>query len=406
MAARGDGAPDNGPVAPRRGNSNDLVRRHNLSVVLGLAHHDPSVSRSQLTKQTGLNRSTIAALVGELSELGLVVESEPDASRQVGRPSPIVAPHPGVVAIAVNPEIDSVTIALVGLGGRVLRRIRRDATMPTVDDTVSIVADAVDELRAEASRSARLVGIGVAVPGLVRASDGVVRLAPHLGWTDAPLARLLVDATGLPAAAANDAGLGAKAEHIFGAGRGHTDMIYLNGGASGIGGGIIAGGQPIRGAGGYAGEFGHTLATTRNGRDASGAPGSLELEVRRSLLLDALGIATADADELDARLLNSDSPAVRAEVERQLAFLGVALRNAIDILNPQLVVLGGFLGSLHAAAPGRLETLVADQALAVPFDEVRFSRAELGSDLLLVGAAELAFGPLLGNPAGVEPVPA
>jgi len=404
VAAPGDGPPDTGAVAPRRGNSNDLVRRHNLSAVLGLAHQDPSVSRSQLTRQTGLNRSTIAALVGELAELDLVVESEPDASRQVGRPSPIVAPHPAVLAIAVNPEVDSVTIALVGLGGRVQRRIRCDATMPTVDDTVSIVADAVATLRAEVSGSARLVGIGVAVPGLVRASDGVVRLAPHLGWTDAPLARLLVDATGLPAAAANDAGLGANAEHIFGAGRGHTDMIYLNGGASGIGGGIIAGGRPIRGAGGYAGEFGHTLATSRGGRDASGAPGSLELEVRRSLLLDVLGIATANADELDGRLLASDSPAVREEVERQLAFLGVALRNAIDILNPQLVVLGGFLGSLYAAAPGRLEALVADQALTVSLDEVSFSRAELGSDLLLVGAAELAFAPLLRDPAGVEPV--
>ena len=403
MTGRGDGVSSPGSSSPRRGNSNDLVRRHNLSAVLGLTHHGPSVSRSQLTRQTGLNRSTIAALVGELVGLGLVVESEPDASRQVGRPSPIVTPHPGVLAISVNPEVDAVTIGLVGLGGRVLRRIRREASMPTVDDPVRIVADAVAELRADVDRSTRLVGIGVAVPGLVRASDGVVRLAPHLGWTDAPLARLLDEATGLPASAANDAGLGANAELIFGAGRGHTDMIYLNGGASGIGGGIIAGGRPLRGAGGYAGEFGHTLATSRDARDASGAPGSLELEVRRSLLFDVLGIATADADELHARLLSSDSPAVRAEVERQLAFLGVALRNAIDILNPQLVVLGGFLGSLHAAVPGRLETLVADQALAASFDEVRFCRAELGSDLLLVGAAELAFGQLLGNPAGVEP---
>ena len=109
MAGRGDGAPGSGSVVPRRGNSNDLVRRHNLSAVLGLAHH-AAVSRSQLTRQTGLNRSTIAALVGELVELGLVVESEPDPSRQVGRPSPIVAPHPGVLAIAVNPEVDAITI--------------------------------------------------------------------------------------------------------------------------------------------------------------------------------------------------------------------------------------------------------------------------------------------------------
>src|SRR5680860_1470103 len=102
-----------------QGSSHDDVRRRNLSVILRLVHRDGPASRSQLTRLTGLNRSTIAALVAELADLGLVEEREPDATNQVGRPSPIVAVSDSFVAIAVNPEIDAVTVGIVGLDGTV-----------------------------------------------------------------------------------------------------------------------------------------------------------------------------------------------------------------------------------------------------------------------------------------------
>lgn len=384
-------------IPPGRGH--ESVRRHNLATVLASVHHSAGVSRSQLTAGTGLNRSTIAALVAELTTLGLVIETAAPATKRAGRPSPMVRPDRRTVAIAVNPEVDAITVAVVTLGGRVVERVRRPLDeAPSVADAVRTVAELVHEF---AGRHPEPVGIGVAVPGLVRTSDGLVRLAPHLGWIDEPLADRLSNATGLPVFAANDAGLGANAEYHFGAGRGMTDLIYLNGGASGIGGGIIANGRPLRGAGGYAGEFGHTLATGRATRDRTGAPGSFELEVNRSVLLTVLGIRDADAEGLEDALAVGvrTSRAAAEEVHRQLGFLAVMLRDAIDILNPQIVVLGGFLASLDAVVPGRLEQLVAGQALAASFDDVRIVRAALGSDILLIGAAELAFAGLLADPA-------
>ncbi|NUT58960.1 MAG: MarR family transcriptional regulator, partial [Agromyces sp.] len=97
----------------------DGVHRRNLSKLLGLVHLEGPLSRARLTAATGLNRSTVAALAGELVELGLVEERAPDPTNRVGRPSPVIAPHPGVTAIAVNPEVDAVTIAAVGLDGRI-----------------------------------------------------------------------------------------------------------------------------------------------------------------------------------------------------------------------------------------------------------------------------------------------
>jgi len=415
------------------GNSNDSVRRHNLSVLLRLVHRTTGISRSQLTRQTGLNRSTIAALVGELAERELVIEVDPDSRNQVGRPSPIVRPGPRALGIAINPEIDAITVGIVGLGGVVHRRIRSVIDhVPTAAEAVAISAALIDDLRDEFDLGHRAVGIGVAVPGLVRSHDGLVRLAPHLGWIDEPLAEMLEEATGFSVVAANDARLGTLAESIFGAGRDLTDVVYLNGGASGIGGGAIVNGAPLRGISGYAGEFGHTLVRSGGIVCHCGAVGCLETEVRRASLLSVVGLADADADDLESALLaaatteaqasdttdldsvrattdpatpadpaSTTDPAVVAEVERQLDTLAITLRNAINTLNPQLIVLGGFLGALYAVAPDRLDRNVAAQSLPSARDSVRIARAELGTNLLMIGAAELAFESLLADPSSV-----
>jgi predicted NBD/HSP70 family sugar kinase len=383
-----------------RGTNLDTVRRYNLSRILGLVHHAGAVSRSTLTRETGLNRSTVADLVGELTALRLVVEAEPDGARSVGRPSPVVRPHPDCVAFAVNPEQDAITVGVVRMHGQVLSQVRHELDEPLgVEETVRVTARLIEDLRAGLPASAVVTGVGVAVPGLVRTPDGLVRLAPHLGWVDEPVATLLAEATGYACFAANDASLGALAEHIFGAGRDVRDLIYLNGGPSGIGGGVIANGMPLGGRGGYAGEFGHNLVTAPDGPLEPSTGGVLEDEVNRARLLERLGLKSADPVELERALLDSDDPEVRREVSRQLGILSIAIRNAINVLNPELVVLGGFLGSLHAVDAELLERLVAGQTLSASYEDVRIVRATLGPDLLLIGAAELVFVPLLADPA-------
>src|SRR5206468_3724841 len=141
-----------------QGGRNDLVRRHNLALVLRRVHVAPA-TRSELTRVSGLNRSTIGALVAELVDRGLVVE----------------------------------------------------------DDAA-----------------------GVAVPGGVGRTEGLVRIARHLGWRDVRIAGMVGEAFGVHGGAGSDASLGAKAEWVFGAGRGVVDLVYVHGGASGVGGGIIS----------------------------------------------------------------------------------------------------------------------------------------------------------------------
>ncbi len=374
------------------GSRGDGMRRANLSLVLRTVHRDGPRSRAALTEATGLNRSTIADLVGELHRAGLVRERASEALGRVGRPSPIVEPDPRVVAVAVNPEVDALDIGAVALDGAIVARERLDQpSLLTPERTAELVGIHLDRWRGGVLAQARLIGVGVAVPGPVRATDGLVREAPHLGWTDAPLARLMTDATGLATHVANDAALGAVAEHLFGAARGARDVVYLNGGASGIGGAVIVGGIPLGGAGGYAGEFGQNRPGIADPSDRRAVDGVLEDEVSRSLLLAAVGREARDDSALAAALADSTDAAVRAETDRQRRILATALANAANVMNPAVIVLGGFLAALAELDLPGLDRAVRAQTIPACAEGLRLAVAELGEDRLLVGAAEAVF---------------
>ncbi|MFZ6993892.1 ROK family transcriptional regulator [Curtobacterium sp. RRHDQ66] len=368
----------------------------NTARVLRLVHQEGPLTRADLTRATGLNRSTTLALVGELVELGLAFETEDGAATGVGRPSPVVRASADVVAAAVTVEIDAVTVAMVGLDGSIRSRVTEHTDdRPTAEEAVQIVARLLDD------RPARLVGVGVSIPGTVRVEDGLVRDAPHLGWRDEPFAEPLAAATGLPVRVANDANLGAWAERLYGSGRGVSDLVYLNGGASGIGGGVISAGQPLSGADGYAGELGHTFVADNGIRCHCGAIGCLETEASRAALVAVTGVPADDLPAL-ADALAAGGPEVERVVDRQVAALATGLRNAIHTVNPEVVVLGGFLGVLLGHVGDRVLEAVRAQSMAAMVDRVRIVPAELGSDVLLRGAAEIGFRELLDDPARVH----
>ncbi|MFJ4998148.1 ROK family protein [Microbacterium sp. NPDC088619] len=375
------------------------TRPHNLSLILRLVHENGAQSRAALTEQTGLNRSTIADLVAELVRRGLVDERVPDVAGRVGRPSPVVTASARVVAIAVNPEVDAIEIAAVGLDRSILVRERLpNETVPTPAVVVATIAERIAAWRVGPLADVRIAAVGIAVPGLVRTSDGVVRNAPHLGWTDVPLADLVGTATSSAAFVDNDATLGAIAEHRYGAGRGIDDVVYLNGGASGIGGGLIVNGKPVAGAGGYAGEFGQNRPRISADADRRTADGVLEAEVSRRLLLDAVGLDAADDEMLEVELSESESGVVADEITRQARVLAGALANAVNVLNPALVVLGGFLATLADLRADQIADDVKALAMSESAEALEIRPAALGADRLLIGAAELAFADLLADP--------
>ncbi|KQM39697.1 MULTISPECIES: ROK family protein [Microbacterium] len=390
------------PLAPPAGRTtNDLIRQQNLSSVLSLLHSRGALSRAQLGATTGLNRSTVTGLVMELTELGLVREA-PSGERtgKVGRPTLDLEPEDHVAALSVRAEPHAVTVALVGLGGVVHARLRHDtATAPSPKRFVQIVASSVEAMRADIDRHYRVVGAGLAVPGLVNA-NGSVLVSPTLGWKRDPVAARLSDELGMPVAAGNDASIGALAESRFGVGVGVGNLLYLGGAMHSIGGGLIIDGTLLRGTSGYAGELGHTVVDPRGRPCVCGRRGCLEAEVSLDLIEPLLGRRKLDEDELDVELGVARNPRVMTEVTRQVEMLSLALTNFVNAFAPETVVLSGYLGALLSVSRERLADAVRVHPLGAEGRTIRLERAHLRSRLMLVGPAELAFADLLANPAG------
>ena len=382
----------------------DEVRRHNLGVLLRLLHVGGATSRSDLTAVSGLNRSTVKALTTELAEAGLVRESAPvGRGGGAGRPSILVEPRSEHVwALAVDIGVEHLAAARIGLGGVVLDR--RETRQPRGHGDVPQVLARVHALVEPLLRGAGdPVGIGVAVPGMVGDPQELVRFAPNLGWIDVPLGRLLAAELGrrLPVAVGNEGDLGVMAEHLRGVAADALDVIYLTG-EVGLGGGIIIGGQPLTGAGGYAGELGHMSINPAAGRLCTcGRRGCWETEVGADALLLATGAAAgADPAEVLAAAVGGDR-ASKAAVRRVGRWLGVGVANLVNLFNPEVVIFGGLTRTLFPVLEPYVRAELA-LALAAPRDQVRLALPGLGGDSSLVGAAELAFAPLLADPLGTN----
>ncbi len=293
----------------RSGVAAEEMRRHNLGDVLERAHLTGGLTRSELTAQTGLNRSTIADLVRELSDLGLVEEGPPPHAVGPGRPSPTVRPRPeGAVTLAIEIAVDSVALATVGLGGRVYseRRVTRQRGASSPEEAVHRVATLAGPLLDKLPVGHAFVGVGVAVVGITRRADGFVHLAPNLGWRDVPLAALLRDALATDGLVfvANEADLGALGEYR----RGHSgvaNLVYVSGEA-GVGTGVIVGGSPMLGSAGYAGEAGHTLINPGGRRCRCGAVGCWETEAGEAALLRKAGIPD-DTERIAVLMARADA---------------------------------------------------------------------------------------------------
>ncbi|MBC6447666.1 ROK family protein [Actinokineospora sp. HBU206404] len=373
------------------------MRRHNRTALLRRLHVDGPSTRAELAAELGLNRSTIKALVDGLAESGIVLERVPRARSGAGRPSLLVLPQPqAAVVLAVDIRVEQVAIALVGLGGEMLGRNRwnlhgrsgePDEVITHIIESTRVLADELD---------LKIFGVGVSVPGVVRRSDGFVHEAPNLRWRDVPLGDRLRATLGVPVRVANDAEVGALAEHLRGAARGSLDAVYVSADI-GIGGGVISDGSALRGTAGYVGELGH-MVINPTGRDCHcGSRGCWETEVGELALCRALSLSEGTPRGVviaELRGLRPDEVGPRLGEFREWLTLGLV--NIVNAFSPELVVLGDLFTALPPSLIAAVGAEVGKRSLVSrAIGGTRVQASTLGTDGKLVGAAELAFEPVL-----------
>ncbi|WP_329131786.1 ROK family protein [Streptomyces sp. NBC_00670] len=405
-----------GKAAPRAaGEGNTRARldrgRGALGPALELVHTGRAPTRAVLTAALGVTRATAGAVAAELEALGLIrVDAHPGAAAgSQGRPSHrLEVAEDGPVALAAQIHADGYRAALVGLGGRIV------ATAPgceTVDPDPAKVLGSVVEAGADLLRATglRCVGAGLAVPAAVAEPEGLALNPMHVDWpAGAPVREIFTDlvrAAGLegPAFAANDVNLAALAEHRHGAGRGARDLLCVATGHRGVGGALVLDGRLHSGSSGLALEVGH-LTVNPEGRPCHcGSRGCLDVEADPLAFLTAAGrdpgpelSLLQQANDL-IRAHHADDPAVRAATEALIDRLGLGLAGLVNILNPDRIILGGFHRTLLDTDPDRLSAVVADRSLWGRSGGVPILPCTLDHNSL-VGAAELAWQPVLDDP--------
>ncbi|MFJ2575724.1 ROK family protein [Kitasatospora aureofaciens] len=372
------------------------MRRANLALVLGVIARAPR-SRAEVAAETGLTRAAVSSLAEELIAGGLVVEEGPAApSGKVGRPGTALGLNPrGPGGLGAEIGVEHLGACVVDLRGEV-RAWRRQEIRNRGRTPAAVMADLAELLRrAVAEAGLRPAGLALAVPGLVGSTGGVLQRAANLGWADVPLAaelRLALRAAGaeelaeLPVDADNEANLGGLAELWLGGGPDHFLHVSAE---AGVGAAIVVGGRLLRGARGYAGEFGHVPVHPDGPRCACGAHGCLEQYAGEAAVLRAAGLEGIRGDWV--ALLAERAEAGDAEVREALAgagaALGIAASGAVNLLDPAEVVLGGGYAQL---APWLLPAMRAELAARVtvrPWSDDRLTVSRLGRRGPLLGAA-------------------
>ncbi|MER7460770.1 ROK family transcriptional regulator [Micromonospora sp. NPDC126480] len=396
------------------------VRRSNLSLVLRYLSTRGPASRAAIAAETGLNKTTVSSLISELQARGLVTETGLQQAGAVGRPGRAISLDGATVgALGLEINVDYIATYGLDLTGRTLidRRVGFDAMGSDVDRSLrqlsQVMGAALTDLD---SAGLRVMGITVAVPGLVNVETGTVLYAPNLGWRNVPVAQRLADTAPtvpIPVSVDNDANLAALAEFTVGVAAGTPDLVYLTG-EVGVGGGVISGGRLLRGGDGFAGEVGHLPVDPNGDRCGCGRTGCWETKVGLAAL-----VRMAAPDHAYGR---SDSGPVRvpeerlAEIERRQAagdrrveqalreiarWLGVGGAILVNLLNPRVIVLGGyfarFRGQLIADAQAELDRLV----VAGPDARCLFVASELDFRAAAHGAAHVAVERVLTDPTMV-----
>ncbi|MFG2941960.1 ROK family protein [Streptomyces sp. NPDC048282] len=375
------------------------MRRRNLARVLHAVSAEGSLSRAAVASRIGLTRAAVSTLVDELIRWGLLEELGPERPSRVGRPgSALAVSGRGPAGIGAEVGVDHLAVCAVDLRGEVrARAVRHGANRgrdprPVIAALTALVRRVVTEADGEGLWPA---GLAVAVPGLVARDGHTVVHAPNLDWHDTDLGALLP--AGLPLTVDNEANFGALAELWLGDA---TPRDFLHVSAEiGIGAAVVVDGQLLRGNRGFAGELGHVPVRPDGPRCACGGRGCLEQYAGEEAVLRAAGLESReDAVGLLAQRAGADHEGVRRALHDAGTALGIALTGAVNLLDPESVVLGGALAGLAPWLLPSLEAELADRTTG-PACPVAVSR--LGPEGPLLGAAHSVVRAVLDDPATV-----
>lgn len=377
----------------------DVHRRVNLSATLATVHAHGTLPRAEITRRTGLSRSSIAGAIAALAGAGIVTETSVQPTSRVGRPSLDVAATDLVLTAGVTLDVSGVRVGLYALGGREIDSVAQ--SMPsgyTPQDAAAVVSTLLDQLSAAMVGDSRIIALCAAVPGWVDTTGLHLERAVTLGWRNVDFAALLTDATGHPSRLVYDAIAGLAAERLWGPPEVTTDVVYLYGSPGGIGAAVTTADRILVGHRGHAARLGHLPVDPRGPDCVCGSRGCLTTVVSATQLAAALEVDSLDPDALRTALGQPLPAPARKKVDRLCRKLAVAIRLIVHAYDPATIVMDGYLGVLVDQRAERLLELMSQLHLDTNGPMPQLLAASLGTHQVSAGASHFAFADFLDDP--------
>ncbi|MGD8404467.1 MAG: ROK family transcriptional regulator [Anaerolineales bacterium] len=398
-----------------QGSNINLVKQHNLQVILLSLLYEPVLSRSQLAKHTNLSNTTITNIIAELIEQGIVTEKNSadeiqEKSRSVGRPRMRICLEPNArFVVGIHVGVGTIRVAVTNLRAEIVdnQLLKFDTSIPADEILEQIVVTVEDLIAKSGVERDKILGVGVGASGLVDFTTGVNLLAPNLDWHDVPLREHLQNKLRMPVIVDNNVRSMAIGETYFGAGR-DVDSVAFVYGRIGVGAGLTFKGQVIRGSSQGAGEIGHIAMLLEGGEPCRcGNSGCLETLVSESAFLQqAKNIAQANPKGILATILREQTdqppienvfeaarqgdPQVQEVIEERGYYLGVALANLINMFNPELILLGGIFSRGEDLFIEPITRTIQQRAFGGMGKNVQVQATTFGWKAGVLGAAALA----------------
>jgi len=382
------------------------------------------ISRASLAETTGLNKTTVSSLVGELIERQFVREvglESPGPGKGAGRRAMLLTldPKAGFI-VSCEIGVDFITVICTNFAPEIIWR-HNDLIDPSIGQHAileRVLALLIQGIEAGSQSCNNFLGVSIGVPGLVDQESGTLLFAPNLGWNDVPLRSILEEAFAVPVVVDNEASLAALGEHYFGAAQGYNEVLYISAGV-GLGGGIVHGGGLFYGATGFAGEFGHMTMVPGGELCSCGNRGCWETLVsqkalfrdikreitngRNSLLSD---ITNGNLDRLTIPIVveaanNNDS--LSLEKLRNIGhYLGSGISSLVNGLNPELVVIGGILSLAGEYLLPIIQEELEKRALRWNRKATEVVIAKHGFDACVMGGVAKIYQNILAEPDNLE----
>ena len=369
------------------------------------------VNRVDLAQLTGLSSGSVTNVTGALLAEGLVSEVGLEES-EGGRPRVLLEMNPefgSVVGVEVGEtrvrvESFNMKMDVAGTAEVSLHPQHCDASF-----AIEEISTAIERLHAElGANGQRLLGVGVAVPGVVASHAGDSRVyAPNIGWRDVPLEEMVRERVGLPVFVDNGAKALGQAEMWLGVGRGASHAIVTLWG-TGVGAAIFTNGAIYRGVASSAGEWGHTSIVAGGRQCRCGGAGCIEAYIGAGTLLeewyrtdpDAFVLQDPDSEQWIDRFLEAAEthPPARVALDQAATYFGVGAANLANLFNPEKIIVGGWLGlKLGPALLPKIREAVRAQALEYTASRMSVEVGRLGSDAVALGASTLVVDALLSS---------